>query len=45
MGISFSVVEEIDASVVGGRHAFEGNIFTHLPTVCYPGAEGQLADL
>jgi hypothetical protein len=44
-GVGLGVVEEVDAGVVGGRHAFAGDIEADLPTVRDPGAKRQLAQL
>jgi len=41
MGVSFSVIEEVDAVIPGSTHQLLGELKVHLVTIGYPGTERQ----
>jgi hypothetical protein len=45
VGIAFSVIEEIDAGIIGGRHDLCGGIDIRLIVKSDPGPEREFADL
>ena len=45
LGVDLGVIEEVDARIIGGSHAFARGIVTELRAVADPRAEGELAQL